>query len=702
MKQYLERRSAAPFRTTVPAGRRKVLASMLLVATVAAAPATMAAGSATKAAVLGYSAGNMDRKVDPRQDFYRHAAGNWLKRTGIPASDPAIGGFSQLAHNLNDQLLRLIRDAADAPADKRDGLQQQIGDFFRAAMDTQRLDALGLKPLEGDLKLIDQVDGAEAFGKLAARLQLGYGASPLINAATGADPKQSTMNVLYLAPGMRALTPDEYAKPDGQRIRDLYLDFSAGMFRTLGDSPEQARADALTVLAIETELSAAELTPLQRYDPAVTYNMLSLAEAQALVPAIDLGALLGELGVTPPQAMLVPDLAGLRATQKILAQRPVGELRTLLRWHVLSARASLLGQPWYGLDKEFSLKRQGLKVSEPREQDVTKAIAAMLFHPLSQLYVKAHFPETTRRDITRMVGHIKDEFAQRLRDNPWLDEPTRTAALEKLGKLDVAVGYPEQWIDFSGVEIRPDDYFGNVRRIDRFLQTRELARTGKPVVIERFAVAAKTTPIAVNAGYNPQRNNVDITAAIVQPPFYLPGADAAVNYCTIGAVIGHELTHGFDSMGRQYGPAGNLRDWWTPEATAKFTQRTDVLVDQYNRFRILPGLMHNGRQTVTENTADLGGITLAHAALQRHLADHPLPRIDGMSSDQRCFVAWSQMWAYKARPELLRYLVSVDYHAITSVRAIAPLVHLDAFHKAFGTRPGDKMWRAPEKRVRIW
>ena len=250
--------------------------------------------------------------------------------------------------------------------------------------------------------------------------------------------------------------------------------------------------------------------------------------------------------------------------------------------------------------------------------------------------------------------------------------------------------------------IRPDDYFGNVQRSFEFLLRRDFARLGQPVVIERFAGPNITTPIAVNAAYNPLYNNIDITAAIVQPPFYLPGADAAVNYCTIGAVIGHELTHGFDSFGRQFGPAGNLRDWWTPQAAAEFKKRTDVLVGQYSQFEILPGLMHNGTLTLTENTADLGGITLAHAALQRYLATHPLPRIDGMSSDQRCFVAWAQMWAYKARPERLKFLVANDYHAISYIRATGPLVHLDAFHEAFGTREGDPMWRAPAQRVRIW
>ncbi len=681
---------------------RRFFSAAVAFSLAAQAPLAQAGSFPTDVPALGYAASNMDRTVDPRQDFYRYAAGTWLRKTEIPSTDPDVGGFSLLAHNLNDQLLKIIRDAAEAPAEKRDRVQQQVGDFYRAAMDTQRLDTLGLKPLEADFKAIDQLDGAAALGRLAAQLQFGFGAAPLINAAVSADPKQSAMNVLKLYSGIRTLNQDEYGKPAGQPVRDLYLDYIANMFQTLGDTPEQARSNAATVLAIETELAAAELTLTQLADPSANYHKLELADAQALIPAIDLKVFLGGLGVTPPDAVLVMDPGALHATQKFLAERPVAELRTLLRWHVLSGRAANLGQPWYGLDQEFTLKRQGLKVAKPREQEVTEVIGKTLFHPLSQLYVKAYFPESTRRDITRMVAHIKDEFALRLRNNRWLDQPTRKAALEKLGKLNVAVGYPDKWIDFSSVDIKPDDFFGNVQRADRFLQSRALANLGKPVVIERFDDPSGTAPIAVNAGYQPQRNNVDITAAIVQPPFYVPGADAAVNYCTIGAVIGHELTHGFDSHGRQYGPAGNLRDWWTPQATTRFTQRTDVLVNQYNQYQILPGLMHNGRQTLTENTADLGGITLAHAALQRQLKQSPLPKIDGLSSDQRCFVAWSQMWAYKARSERLRLLVSIDVHAISSVRAVAPLFHLDAFHKAFATRKGDPMWRAPERRITIW
>jgi putative endopeptidase len=376
-------------------------------------------------------------------------------------------------------------------------------------------------------------------------------------------------------------------------------------------------------------------------------------------------------------------------------------VRSLLAWHVLSSRASALGRPWAALDEEFNKQRKGLQMVPAREREVTRAITAQLFHPMAQLFVQSYFPESTRREITDMVKHIKDEFELRLRANAWLDEPTRAAALAKLAKVDIQVGYPQTWIDFSSVAIRADDHYGNQQRIAEFSLRRDLAKVGKPVVQERFADGA-TVPTSVNAAYNPQANNIDITAAIVQPPFYLPGADAAVNYCTIGAVIGHELTHGFDSNGRRYGPAGNLRDWWTPEATAKFEARTAVLVKQYSEFTILPGLKHNGLLTITENTADLGGITLAHAALHRSLDGKAQPKIDGMTTDQRCFVAWSQMWAYKGRPERLRFLVTKDYHANSSLRSFAPLLHLDAFYQAFDIRRGDPMWRAPEKRVRIW
>jgi putative endopeptidase len=652
---------------------------------------------------LGYSPQNMDKSVDPRQDFYRYAAGNWLKKTEIAPSDPDVGGFTLLSHNLDKQLLTLIKDAAAASDAPKGSVRQQVGDFYKAAMDADRRAAVGLKPLEADLQRINVATGTPAdYGRLAGRLQDAYGGSPLINAIAMPDAKDSSTNVLVLAPGAQMLEQDEYAKPEYQKLREKYRLYIVAMLNGAGDTVDAAKVHAAKIQALESRLAAAMMTPLQMREPANIYNMMTLKQAQALVPALDLGVFLKTLDITPPARVQVLDVNAMKALQRLLTELPPDDVKLLLRWFVVAGRASELGGGYRAMEEEFSRLRKGLKEPPGRERVVTQQIGAQLYHPLSQLYVQTYFPDSTRREITEMVGHIKDEFATRLRSNTWLDDATRSAALEKLGKIDIQVGYPSGWVDFSKLDIRPDDHFGNVQRANRFAFQRDMERVGKPVLKNRFAVATKTTPIAVNSAYNFTTNTIDITAAILQPPFYKPGADVAANYCAIGGVIGHEITHGFDSLGRQYDPSGNLRNWWTPKADKEFKQRTDVLVDQYSQYEILPGLMHNGAMTVTENTADLGGITLAHAALKRFLAKYPTPDVDELNADQRCFVAWSQMWAYKGRSERLRFLVSVDVHAIASVRAVAPLMHLDAFHQAFGTRPGDPMWRAPEKRVKIW
>jgi len=652
---------------------------------------------------LGYSPQNMDRSVDPRQDFYRYAAGNWLRKTEIAPSDPDVGGFTLLAEQLDKQLLTLIQQAAATPGAPKGSPRQQVGDFYKAAMDSHRRAAVGLQPLQADLQRVAAATGTPAdYGALSARVQDAYGGSPLINAIAMPDAKDSSTYVLVLAPGAQMLEQDEYAKPEYQKLREKYRLYIVAMLNGAGDTVDAAKLHAAKILALESRMAAAMLTPLQMREPTNIYNMMTLEQAQALVPALDLGVFLKTLGITPPARVQVLDVNAMKALQRLLTEQPPDDVKLLLRWFVVAGRAAELGGGYRGMEEEFSRLRKGLKEPPQRERVITQQIAAQLYHPLSQLYVQANFPDSTRREITEMVGHMKDEFASRLRSNAWLDEATRSAALDKLGKIDIQVGYPATWVDFSALDIRADDHFGNVQRAARFAFEREIGQIGKPVLGNRFAVATKTTPIAVNSAYNFTNNTIDITAAILQPPFFKPGGDVAANYCAIGAVIGHEITHGFDSLGRQYDPQGNLRNWWTPQADARFKQRTDVLIDQYNRYEILPGLMHNGAMTVTENTADLGGITLAHAALRRALAKNPAPAVDGLSADQRCFVAWTQMWAFKARSERLRYLVSVDVHAIASVRAVAPLLHLDAFHEAFGTRPGDPMWRDPKQRVVIW
>lgn len=651
--------------------------------------------------VLGYSPRHMDRKADPRQDFYRYANGRWLDAIAIPGTSGDIGGFSLLKEQIDNQLFAIVREAArsKAPAGTP---RQQVGDFYRAAMDTKRIEARGLDPVREELALIDKADTPAALGALLARQQLRLGASPLVNLFASQDARDNTRMRLVVYAGIQGLDPDEYAKPDGQRVRDLYRDYLGRTFATLGDDAAKATERAGRVLDLETALVAGRLGPIEMRDPRRTYNIMPFAEAQALVPAVDLTAAAKALGIAVPAEVQVLDPGSLKATQQLLATRPAEDVKSLLRWHAITSRAGQLGEPWHGNDIAFARERKGLAASPSREKDTVAAIGSLLHAPLSRLYVEKHFPESKRRQVVQMVDHIRAEFEIRLKANPWLDDATRAAALDKLSKIDVQVGYPREWIDFSDVEIRADDYAGNIERINAASARREFAQLAKGPMPSRFSVPTKTTPISVNAAYSPVGNNIDISAVILQPPFYLPKADLAVNYCTMGAVIGHELTHGFDSQGRQYDPAGNWRDWWTPRADAAFQQRTQVLVEQYGDFTLLPGLKHNGQLTITENTADLGGITLAHAALQRALKGRRAPKVDGLTTDQRCFVAWSQLWAYKARPERIRTLAATDAHANNRLRGFAPLVHLDAFHKAFGTRPGDAMWRDPARRVTIW
>lgn len=650
---------------------------------------------------IGYSASHMDRSVDPRQDFYAYANGRWLKRLTIPDAESDIGGFSMLGANLDAQLQQLAVQASQGRA-PQGSPAQQVGDFYRAALDMRRRDAAGLQPIQADLDAAGRAGGPADLARLSARLQGSTGTSPLIDLVSMPDMKDSTRTLAMLQMGALPLTQDQYRDPAARKIRDLYVGYVARVHQQWGDAPEAAAAKASTILAMETELAALRLTPAHEWDPARIYNLMTVDQAQALIPAIDLRALAQAAGLRLPEQVQVKDLAGIQAMQRLLAGRSAEDVQAWLRWSVLVLNADHLGQPWFQLSQDYQRERDGLVSSLPLERQTVQALTMQLYHPLAQLYVQRYYTDATRREITRMVSHIKAEFAHRLKTNPWLDAPTRAAALAKLARVDIQVGYPSRWIDFSGVDIRPDDHLGNLRRLAAFRLQRDLAKVGRPTVHERFAEVGHTTPTSVNAAYDPQLNGIDITAAISQPPFFTPGADPVVNYCTMGAVVGHELTHGFDSTGRQYDAQGNVRDWWTPQATAEFKKRNDLLVAQYSRFQLLPGLTLDGALTLGENTADLGGITLAHAALHRALKGRPQPRVDGLGTDQRCFVAWAQLWIYKAREELIRVRAATDVHANSVVRGYAPLMNLDAFHRAFGTRPGDAMWRPPGDRVRIW
>jgi len=361
---------------------------------------------------LGYSPLKMDRSADPRQDFYRYAAGQWLQQTEIPASDPDIGSFSLLGHQLDQKLLSLIEETAATTVAPKGSPRQQVGDFYRAAMDNARRDALGLKPLEADMNRIAAAGGTPAdYGRLAARLQSAVGGSPLIMVGAMPDAKDSSTGVMVLAPGLQLLEQDEYTRPEHQKLRHLYHMYIVAMLNGIGEPIDAAKTQASRILSMEAQAAGAMLTLLQQRDPANTYNIMTLDQAQALMPALDLRVYLAELGIAVPSRVQVVDINAMKTLQKILTERPVDEIKLLLRWFLLASRAPELGQPWRLQEEAFTVERKGLKSPPEQAQVVTQQIGAQLYHPLSQLYVQAYFPDSTRRDITEMVGHIKAEFA---------------------------------------------------------------------------------------------------------------------------------------------------------------------------------------------------------------------------------------------------------------------------------------------------
>ena len=346
----------------------------------------------------------------------------------------------------------------------------------------------------------------------------------------------------------------------------------------------------------------------------------------------------------------------------------------------------------------------GKDVTPPRAKQVAMGTPNLLGHPLSQFYVAKYMTPESRREVEAMVARVKAQFRARIERNGWLSPETRAQALAKLDKTEIRVGYPSKWIDYTGVVVRRDDYVGNAMRLNEFLVRRELAKLGKPVVLDEFAVPNSTLPIVINAGYDWSWNGIEIPAAFLQPPFYDAKADPAVNFCTMGAVIGHELTHGFDSQGRQYDAKGNVRDWWTQADANRFVAEAGKLAKQADAFEILPGLHLNGAIEVTENLADVGGVAFGYAALQEHLREHPEANrtIDGFTPSQRCFLAWGQLWAAKVNDGALRQLLPVDGHPPGVYRMAAPSQHEKAFFDAFGIRAGDRMWLDPNDRVTIW
>jgi putative endopeptidase len=662
-------------------------------------------------AVPRFSISYMDRSVAPGQDFYHFADGGWLKDNPVPADKARWSSFNELAernwyliHGIIESVTSDILSPVHSP-------QREVGDFYASAMDTNRIEQLRFQPISDDLKRIERVTSTkDMFGLLADFHQRGIGG--IFAEGFGPDAKNSSIYAYHLRQGGLSLPDRDYYLTDSfAAIRVRYRAHVTKMLTLLGETSAEAEAHAAIVLDLETALANASRTRVELRDPDKNYNKFTTADLTSKNAAIPWRLFFANSGLgtasTAP-ADLVPlsyEIVGqpefFDSVDTLLRARPLAEWKTYLRWHLLHASAPYLHKEVENEDFAFFGKvLSGQEEQEPRWKRSAKVIDHSIGEALGELYVARYFPAEAKARMTELVANLKAVFRDRLQKVDWMTNATRTKALAKFARFTQKIGHPDKFRDYLSVEIRRDDYLGNVRRAEVFDTHRQLVRLGKPVDRSEWHM----TPETVNAYFNPLQNEIVFPAGILQPPFFDLSLDDAVNYGGIGAVIGHEITHGYDDQGRKYNADGNLEDWWTPTDAKAFEERAQKIVDEYNTFEPLPGLHVNGKLTLGENIADFGGVTIAYEALQRALAKDPSKRakIDGFTPEQRFFISWGQIWRTNIREAEARRLVTTDPHSPGHFRAIGPLETLPMFYAAFAVQPGEPMWSAPEERARIW
>lgn len=656
---------------------------------------------------VGFSITKMDTSVDPRKDFTRYAAGKWHDALEIPGENVRISGLDLMMKRTDVAVQKLVEDAAQKSTTAAKGSPaQQVGALYLAGMDGERLKALGARPLQPQFDRIAALQDREGVVREMARM--GLLTNDLIMMGAGITPgiRDKTRYIMAVGDGELVLGNfEDYLKPESAKIREGLVRYVNDLMLLGGATAEEAASTAQLVLAMETRVAKVRQPLVEHQDPDKRFIEMPYAQLKAQTPGFAWDAYFEVLGIRPPETVTAIEPKAMAERSQAMAELSLDQLKALLRWEYL--RKSLGGLSSDFIQPGLALTRLLYGPSfelPPRPKQVFGTIAAKLGHPLGQLYVEKNFSAQSRREVEQMVGMVRAEFRGRLARNTWLTPATRKQALNKLDHVNITVGYPNAWIDHRAVEVRPDDYFGDLERLTEFRARRDLARWGGPIQIDGFSDARTTLPTVVNAGYSPMRNGIEIPAAFLQPPAYDPKGDPAVNFCGVGAVIGHELTHGFDSGGRLYDEIGRARNWWVRADEEKFVAQAKKLVKQANAYEVVPGLHANGALGVTENLADVGGIAFGYSALQKYLKAHPKQNrvIDGLTQQQRCFVSWAQMWSDKSREGYLRQVTATDAHAAGNYRAYAPAQHEPGFYKAFGIRPGDPMWLAPKDRVKLW
>ena len=643
----------------------------------------------------GLDLSHQDQGFRPQDDMYRHFNGTWLKNAVIASDRASDGAFTALHVEAEARVREIIETASGSDEAKK------LSDIYASFMDAKSVQAKGAQPIQENLAAVDTIENLHDFITVLAKLEA-LGVSGIFGTFIYADMKDASTNILYMQQGGISLPDEAYYREEAYlEIRAAYVDHVAKMFELAAVAPAKELAEK--VLALETSIASHHWDQVKDRDATLTYNKLSRSQVKALMPTFDWDSYLlhGQIPSIVLDSVIVQQPSFFEGLDSILKNFDASSWRAWLKWQIISGASPYLSSEFVDQNFEFYGKTlSGTPELRERWKRAVSLIEGSLGEAVGKVYVEKYFPAEAKKRMEELVAHLIQAYEISIKELPWMGPETKVKALEKLGKFRTKIGYPDKWRDYSELKTTPDDLYGNVGRIVKFQRDFELAKIGKPVDREEWHMAPQT----VNAYYNPVMNEIVFPAAILQPPFFGLTHDDAVNYGAIGAVIGHEIGHGFDDQGSKYDGDGALTDWWNEEDRAAFEERTKALITQYDALapEEAPDVTVNGALTIGENIGDLGGLTIGYKAYQISLAGTQAPVIDGLTGQQRFFMSWAQVWRTKVRPEEMRRRIATDPHSPAEFRCNQILKNFTPFYDAFNVGPTDGLWLDKKARVEIW
>lgn len=673
--------------------KKTFLLGLLLCATGAFAQGNLSSGIDLK---------NLDTSVKPGDDFYHYAAGGWLKSHPLDAEHVQNGAFTDLYEQSQKRIQDIILDFASKPQ-KQGTLGQKIGSLYNLLMDSVRLNREGWRPIKPTLDKIAAIKNRKEYQLVCAQLDRNGESTMMFGIGAGADQKDSEWNLVAVGQGGLGLGErDYYLSDDAQnkRVLEAYKQYLKKLFTLTGADEATAEKKTQAVIAIETEIAKASYDKVKQRDIDANYHKMTYTKLISDFPGIDWGNVFLASGFPAFDYVDVGQPEPIHAVEKILAETPLDDLKTYAEAKVISGATSKLSDDFRKASFELRKAMVGSKQDQPRWKRAVAVVSDRLGEAIGKMYVERYFPESSKKRMLELVHNLQTALAQRIDEATWMGDATKAQAKDKLSNFIVKIGYPDKWKNYDGLQVNDSlSLYENLCNISRWATDDYIAkRVNKKVDKSLWQM----TPQTINAYYDPSTNEICFPAAILQPPFFDPNADDAVNYGAIGGVIGHEMSHGFDDQGSQFDKYGNQRNWWTAQDKKNFDARTKVLADWFSSFDVLPGMKVNGKQTLGENIGDNGGLNISFRALQNSMKEHPLAVKDGFTPEQRFFLAWGRVWASNMTDEVVKYLLTVDVHSPNYARVNAALPMIDAWYKAFNVKKGDKMFVPKNKRAHVW